>query len=602
MQITKYTLDRTHCSWGDVLAGTVTIKMGSNEQIRSSKGGGVSVWLELRVSVDGVLQPYETDPDIPSMSSGGVWPTAFTLYDSLEAEEDFVIARGATQTLNFSARLERQNGSDETNWAEVAAKYGVDLAGNDRLQPYFLLRVDAFELSTDVDSHSYYAIKEFQHTGGFLYERLAPRISNFKIIDKHPNNLFELFGGFVLGGQSKPAFTADVTPDPLDPTLNTTLNVELLDAIDGRWVKMAEASGELGAELELTLPMETTSHPDCPEGTGLWWCRCYAASEPPNSTDTKGAGIHEDLYVYNYAFLPRLSIPSGHALAERYSAVESDTGEISYVATDDGTSVRLSLGTEICRIAPYSFNADNPDLGQNEWYLDVSYGENGGDMTTKNVASGTDEKPINEYLEDMLLLEGVEFDPTKKYVVSITLRDKVGNSSMLTAYIDAAGAYLNVEKRGVAVGMRSTGTPENPIFECKYPAYFYGGVILGDAEMGGGGGGDYPAPGTELNTGGKWFNGKPIYRAIIETGAKTANTMKYDVSAFNIEHYISIQGMFYAQANYADGYVFPAPAAHMNNVNWTIQLEAENRTTLTTGATSRTWKSGWILIEYTKAD
>lgn len=118
--------------------------------------------------------------------------------------------------------------------------------------------------------------------------------------------------------------------------------------------------------------------------------------------------------------------------------------------------------------------------------------------------------------------------------------------------------------------------------------------------LGGGGSGDYPAFRTEKKTGGKWMNGKPIYLTVIETGAKTANTMNYDVSEFDIEHYVSIRGLFYAQASYADGYVFPAPAAHMNNVNWTIQLEAMDRTTVTTGATSRTWKSGMIFIEYTK--
>lgn len=103
----------------------------------------------------------------------------------------------------------------------------------------------------------------------------------------------------------------------------------------------------------------------------------------------------------------------------------------------------------------------------------------------------------------------------------------------------------------------------------------------------------------EQNTGLKWINGKPIYRAVIETGKKTANSMKYDVSAFNIEDYISIRGMFYAQANYGEGYVFPAPYA-INSLDYMIQLEAENRTSLTTASKTRTWNSGLIYIEYTK--
>ena len=255
----------------------------------------------------------------------------------------------------------------------------------------------------------------------------------------------------------------------------------------------------------------------------------------------------------------------------------------SNIPTDDGEDIMAKMQlsyapeTELSMMDLRLHYAEGRDATVNDEYLLLN-----SKITTDEISFKLDRQFSNASDWGFLLYFGDTYE------------NVVGPSRIFEAF---ANMHLSGKKKGgVSFGKFSKSTDESPMFECYYPAYFYGGIVQG------GGGGDYPAFGEEINTGGKWVNGKPIYRAIIETGAKTANTMKYDVSAFSIEHYISIQGMFYAQADYADGYVFPAPAAHMNNASWTIQLEAENRTTLTTGAANRTWKSGWILIEYTKAD
>lgn len=487
MQITKYTLDKTHYSWGEPISGTVTIKMGSGETISASRGDYIYLNIWTIISVDG-------EPKRLSDGEALKWPQLIRIMMS-----DITISKGGTKTISFNAEFP-DKGSMESQWEYLAETYGVAIDGKDRLQPYILLDVVAW-LMTD-NPVSITAEKEVKLSGGFLYSRLSPQISNFIITDKHPGNPFGTFNGFILGGQSKPVFTAAATLDPLDPNLTATQKIQLVKTgANFENIVLAESEGTLGSELMLTLPLETGNI------SGWELCRCeLSVTDSAGTTGSASQSVH----LYDYAGPPQLSIPYGYELAERFTTITADDGAIDYAAADDGLNIWLSFGRKISRIATDEINIENPNLGQNQWYLDISYGENGGEMTTVvNALTGTDEVLTYEYIRDMELLSGVLFAPSKKYIIVLTLRDKVGNSASLTAYIDTAGGYFNVEKHGVAVGMRSTGTPENPIFECNYPAYFYAGIMLG------GGSGDYPASGTEQNTGVKWVDGKPIYRAAL---------------------------------------------------------------------------------------
>lgn len=156
-----------------------------------------------------------------------------------------------------------------------------------------------------------------------------------------------------------------------------------------------------------------------------------------------------------------------------------------------------------------------------------------------------------------------------------------------------ARAFANVhlsgaKTGGVCFGGFGTSTEGDPKLESYFPANFYAGIE---------GVTNYAAG--EVKTGGTWIDGKPIYRSVIEIGAKTAAIQAVDVSDLNIETYIDLRGMFYAQSEYADGYVFPAPAATAAT-NYIIQLEAQNRRTIHIATTSRTWNSGFLIVEYTK--
>ena len=58
-------------------------------------------------------------------------------------------------------------------------------------------------------------------------------------------------------------------------------------------------------------------------------------------------------------------------------------------------------------------------------------------------------------------------------------------------------------------------------------------------------------------------------------------------------------GMLYAADNYGNDNAFPIPAATVNTA-YIIQLEAASRTVVRIGTSSRTWRSGFIILEYTK--
>lgn len=98
-----------------------------------------------------------------------------------------------------------------------------------------------------------------------------------------------------------------------------------------------------------------------------------------------------------------------------------------------------------------------------------------------------------------------------------------GTLTIGTAYESAtqaftvARAFANMHLSGastggVAFGSFSSSTEGNPLFESRYPAMFYEGII-----------GVTNFTAAETPTGGKWTNNKPIYRQIITGSASNAN-------------------------------------------------------------------------------
>lgn len=141
---------------------------------------------------------------------------------------------------------------------------------------------------------------------------------------------------------------------------------------------------------------------------------------------------------------------------------------------------------------------------------------------------------------------------------------------------------------GVCFGGFGTSREGYPKLESYYPAHLYEGIDGVNIYRAG-----------EVKTGGKWMDGKPIYRNLIELGAKTGNNQIIDVSAFDIEQIITLRGAVYSAADYGDGIIMRLP--HVNiDAAYTVSLYAVDRNSVAIVSTSAYWSSGFLLLEYTK--
>ena len=139
-------------------------------------------------------------------------------------------------------------------------------------------------------------------------------------------------------------------------------------------------------------------------------------------------------------------------------------------------------------------------------------------------------------------------DTTKKFLkgsdwtITLTLSDTY-EIYQLSTTVGRAFANLHMSGQrvgGVCIGGFSsvTETDLDGKFECYFPAYFYGGIAFGGA-------GNYST--IEQDTGGKWVDGKPIYRqTFVQLGVagKSADTTTTiaDISWLNIDKLIRLEG------------------------------------------------------------
>ena len=145
----------------------------------------------------------------------------------------------------------------------------------------------------------------------------------------------------------------------------------------------------------------------------------------------------------------------------RYVAKQTSGGETIYVADDDGVNVWLDLKGNVQAVN-----------GLNGWEL--KYSIDGGSEVTAD--SGQDGCALN-YVNDRARIQNT-FAASQSYTVLIQLSDSFESTPVYSVEIPKAGAIFNIEHYGVAVGKRSSGTEEEPKFECAYDAEFAGEVKL----------------------------------------------------------------------------------------------------------------------------
>ena len=152
------------------------------------------------------------------------------------------------------------------------------------------------------------------------------------------------------------------------------------------------------------------------------------------------------------------------AAISRYVTSLNPQGQTVYELDDDGTSVWLDAEIS-CQTAL--------GTGSNPWTLTIT--PNGGNAVT---VAENQTLPTKTYTHDRSALTG-SYAATSEYSFVVELSDSF-TTLRVSVTVPKAGGIFNIEVTGVAIGMRSTGSEETPIFESAYPAYLRGGVYGAD--------------------------------------------------------------------------------------------------------------------------
>lgn len=264
-----------------------------------------------------------------------------------------------------------------------------------------------------------------------LKSRVAPVIGGVTFSDATQARTH--FGAFVQG-ESALQVAVQTTVDAIDPA-----------------VSIAKRELTLGGTVH-TLVAEADSLGTVSQSGAVPWSLTV--------TDSKGLSASASGTIALLAYAP----PSISTLtAQRYREVTDDGGSVSYVQSDDGEHVRFTLEAGVASVA----NA-------NGWKLQIAYG---------NVAltplTGVDGATISRSDDRSLVTAAISLSERVEF--TFTLTDFFHSVPMVVA-VDKAGAYFDVEKHGVAVGMRATGAPDSKKFEVAedYKSHFYGGVYGAD--------------------------------------------------------------------------------------------------------------------------
>ena len=311
--------------------------------------------------------------------------------------------------------------------------------------------------------------------------RINPVIDGISFLDK--TGAFDHFGGMV---QSKSDLTAvlDAELDPLDPALYVD-NVQI-------------SMGENVIEITRDNIAGTEAYIGKVDFTGEFDGYTVLVTDSKGLATTKTFGR---LSVFPYQ-APKLYALTGIDVAERYTLVYDDAGIASEVTSDSGEYLWISFGAETA-----------PVNGKNAWNITCRYAERGYALANdKVIFSGEDGSEVSAYKDQNIIPRINRFNANTRYTVQLEIKDFF-QSLILSFDVDKAGGYFNIEKHGVAAGMRSTATQSSPKFESAHPIYAYAGIE---------GVTNYTTE--EVKTGGTWIDGKPIYRKILTLNVPKTNT------------------------------------------------------------------------------
>ena len=220
-----------------------------------------------------------------------------------------------------------------------------------------------------------------------------------------------------------------------------------------------------------------------------------------------------------------------------------------------------------------------------------------GDATTSSASIDLSSNIGKTSITTML---GNTFSKGSDWGFLVYLGDKYENVTLEAKLFKSfANLHLSGESvGGVCFGSFCTKTTDeegNPVakFECHYPAYFYGGIVLGGMK-------DYSLD--EVDTGVKWIDGSPIYRKVVEVGAVNKGaTVDTDMNTGALGAVINMYGIRY---NEADGLAGPLPYANTAGASSILLAVVDYKTApkVRVVAGSGIASTGVVVVvEYTKA-
>ena len=217
-----------------------------------------------------------------------------------------------------------------------------------------------------------------------------------------------------------------------------------------------------------------------------------------------------------------------------------DIERVSDEADDVKTSIKLSL-------------ADNLTDDQKARML-FSLADSSGTAVTLNATQAE----LLTGIADSLTAITQTFGKENNYTLTLSFGD---NWESTSASIEIPRSFANLHLSGCSTGGACFGgfcksTEGNPMLECYYPAYFYGGIMQGGVK-------DYSTD--EIDTGVKWVDGKTIYRKviIIDSPAKGTNQLIDIGASGTIDKLIRIWGMGISSTG---AYPMPTIATSDNNI------------------------------------
>ena len=407
----------------------------------------------------------------------------------------------------------------------------------------------------------------------FIRQRKKPTIwcslSDRYIVRSGDVTALEYFENYIQN-YSLPTIEAHFETDPDDIKLTAIHNLIIKDDEENIIFDMSKNT-EAGATL-INFDIPVISNPGIYYYT---WTVTDSAGKSEKDSDT--------FTVLSYS-PPTITT----FLLERYRYV---IGEGNVVA-DDGEKLLTTFEGSVVPITGTNNN------NKNAWTLDFRYNEIDSDVINfQSITSDENGRDIEYNSDPTAFTNTVNAGSTFNFIV--TLSDML--TSVKASYVVLkAGGYLNVEKTGVAVGMRSTSTPLNKKFEVAedYTSHMYGGIA---------GVNNYPAvafgalASKEELTGGHWVDGKPLYRKIYNiTSLDSNNTINIDISDLNYdfikwEDYINITYSSDAAQQWINTYYWSGNNDRARVYIYDTQLRFRLGSDLHLST-----QGAWIILEYTK--